>query len=65
MNKTNDHAQTGAILGVGRSSIFGLWASGQLGSIKIGRKRFSTDRQIEDYLARLEAAADDPDPEAA
>jgi len=54
-NKNNDHVATGARLGVGRSTVFGLWSSGQLGSVTIGRKRFSTDRQIEDYLTRLES----------
>jgi hypothetical protein len=60
MNTNNDHVATGTRLGVGRSTVFGLWASGQLGSIKIGRKRFSTDRQIDDYLTRLEQAASGP-----
>ncbi|SUA02966.1 putative excision nuclease [Mycolicibacterium fortuitum] len=57
MNKNNDHVQTGARLGIGRTKVFELWYSGELASIKIGRKRFSTDRQIDDYLARLEGAA--------
>jgi len=57
MNRNNDHVATGARLGVGRSTVFGLWASGELGSGTIGRKRFSTDRQIDDFLARLEAAS--------
>lgn len=55
MNKNNDHRLTGQRLGVGRSAVFGLWASGDLASVKIGRRRFSTDRQIDEYLARLEA----------
>ncbi|MEX3652423.1 hypothetical protein ABFW14_29130 [Mycolicibacterium fortuitum] len=57
MNKNNDHVQTGARLGIGRTKVFELWYSGELASIKIGRKRFSTDRQIDEYLARLEGAA--------
>ncbi|SBS77826.1 conserved hypothetical protein [uncultured Mycobacterium sp.] len=43
--------------GVGRSTVFGLWASGELPSVRIGKRRFSTDRQIEDYISRLEGAA--------
>lgn len=43
-------------LNVGRSTVFGLWASGELGSVKIGAKRFSTDAQIAAYIAKLEAA---------
>lgn len=54
----NDWKATAAKLGgVGRSLVFALWASGQLGSVKIGKRRFSTDRQIDAYIARLEAAA--------
>ncbi|MBN7402839.1 hypothetical protein P5V78_12840 [Mycobacteroides abscessus subsp. abscessus] len=53
----NNWSDTAAKLGnVGRTTIFGLWASGELGSVKIGKKRFSTDRQIAEYIARLEAA---------
>lgn len=44
--------------GVCRSKVFELWGTGELGSITIGRRRFSTDGQIEEYIARrLEAAA--------
>ena len=44
-------------LSVGRSTVFGLWASGELPSVRIGKRRFSTDRQLADYIARLEGAA--------
>lgn len=40
--------------GVGRSTIFGLWSSGALASCTIGKRRFSTDRQIAEYIASLE-----------
>lgn len=60
MNTNNDHRQVGQRLGIGRSAVFGLWASGQLASVTIGRRRFSTDRQLDEYLDRLEAQADDP-----
>ena len=39
-----------------RTVVFNLWASGELASVTIGRRRFSTDRQIDDYLSRLEQA---------
>lgn len=55
MNKNNDYRQVGQRLGVGRSAVFGLWASGELASVTIGRRRFSTDRQIDAYLSRLES----------
>ncbi len=57
MNKNNDHREVGARLGIGRSAVFSLWASGELGSVTIGRRRFSTDRQLDEYLSRLEQAA--------
>ena len=40
--------------GVGRSTVFELWKSGELKSCCIGRRRFSTDNQIAEYVARLE-----------
>lgn len=54
----NDWQATSAKLGgISRSTVFGLWASGNLGSVKIGKRRFSTDKQIADYIANLEGAA--------
>ncbi|MDO3636404.1 MerR family transcriptional regulator [Mycolicibacterium arseniciresistens] len=64
MNQNNNHAEVGARLGVSRTVVFNLWASGDLASVTIGRRRFSTDRQIDEYLARLEHAAR-PGPDAA
>jgi hypothetical protein len=58
MNKNNDCRETGAKLGVGRSKVFELWGTGELKSITIGARRFSTDRQIEEFLADLEAGAE-------
>lgn len=43
--------------GISRSTVFGLWASDELGSVKIGKRRFSTDKQIDEYISRLEGAA--------
>ncbi|WP_172398855.1 hypothetical protein [Gordonia sp. i37] len=43
--------------GISRSTIFNLWASGELGSVTIGSRRFSTDKQIAEYIERLEAGA--------
>ena len=40
--------------GVSRSTVFALWKSGQLGSVKIGKRRFSTDRQVDAYIEQLE-----------
>lgn len=54
----NDWEATAAKLGgISRSTVFALWASGDLGSVVVGKKRrFSTDRQIAEYIAKIEAA---------
>ncbi|MGV0772032.1 hypothetical protein [Mycobacterium syngnathidarum] len=54
----NDHKAVSLKLGgISRTMVFQLWASGALGSVKIGRRRFSTDAQISEYIIRLEGAA--------
>jgi hypothetical protein len=53
----NDWRDLSAELHVSRSTIFGLWQSGDLASVKIGKRRFSTDRQLADFVERLEAQA--------
>ncbi|MDO3110284.1 hypothetical protein [Mycobacteroides abscessus] len=54
----NDWKAVAARLGsIGRSTVFHLWASGELRSVKIGKRRFSTDRQVSEYIDRLESAA--------
>ncbi len=58
VNDLNDWPATAAKLGgVGRSTVFQLWESGQLGSVKLGRRRFSTDNQIQAYIGKLETQA--------
>ncbi|MFN6548896.1 hypothetical protein ACP6C7_07240 [Mycolicibacterium septicum] len=53
----NDWEAVAARLSVGRSTVFALWQSGQLASVKIAARRFSTDRQLDEFIARLEGAA--------
>ncbi|HOB49723.1 MAG TPA: hypothetical protein PKK01_10485 [Mycobacterium sp.] len=54
----NDWKTTGAKLGgISRTMVFQLWKSGELASVKVGKRRFSTDRQITEYIRRLEGAA--------
>lgn len=54
----NDWESTSAKLGgVSRSLVFRLWRSGELGSVTVGKRRFSTDAQINAYIAKLEGAA--------
>lgn len=43
--------------GISRTLVFQLWKAGDLESVKIGGRRFSTDRQINEYIAKLESAA--------
>jgi hypothetical protein len=50
-------ATAGKLGGICRSKVFELWSSGALASVTIGRRRFSTDAQIADYIHRLEAGA--------
>jgi hypothetical protein len=52
----NDWKATSRELGgVCRATVFKLWKSGDLPSVTIGSRRFSTDAQITDYIHRLEA----------
>lgn len=56
----NDWQATGAKLGgISRSLVFQLWSSGALSSVKIGKRRFSTDKQIAEYVERLERQGGD------
>lgn len=53
----NNVLETAAKLKVGRSMVFSLWKNGELGSVTIGKRRFSTDGQIADFIRRLELSA--------
>lgn len=54
----NDWEAVGLKLGgISRSLVFRLWRTGELASVKVGKRRFSTDKQINDYISRLEGAA--------
>ncbi|PWQ88186.1 hypothetical protein DKX15_20590 [Enterococcus faecium] len=54
----NDWKATGDRLGgISRSLVFQLWRPGELASVKVGKRRFSTDKQIAEYISRLEGAA--------
>lgn len=43
--------------GIGLTKLYELWGSGQLGSVYIGTRRYSSDKQINEYIQRLEAAS--------
>lgn len=42
---------------IGHSKYYELIGSGELRSVKIGRRRFVTEQAVEDYIARLDQAA--------
>jgi excisionase family DNA binding protein len=44
-------------LGVGRSKIFELIASGELRSVRVGRRRLVPEQAIIDFIARLDEQA--------
>jgi excisionase family DNA binding protein len=44
-------------LGIGRSTVFGLLASRELRSVKIGRRRLVPEQAIIDFVAKLDAQA--------
>lgn len=47
----------GKLGGLGRTRVFDLIASGQLASVKIGRRRFVPDSAIAAYVERLKSTA--------
>ena len=44
-------------LSVGRNTVFNLMASGQLRSIKIGRRRVVSENAVRDFIARIDDQA--------
>lgn len=48
--------QVAKLLNVGRDKIYELIRTGQLRSVKIGKLRRITDRQLADFIASLEDA---------
>ncbi|WP_063129353.1 helix-turn-helix domain-containing protein [Nocardia fusca] len=45
-------------LGIGRSGLYDLMNSGELHSVKIGRRRLVPESAIADYIARLVGGSD-------
>jgi excisionase family DNA binding protein len=52
-NRLNQIEDVMARLNVGRSTVFGLLASGQLRSVKIGRRRLIPEQALLDFIAEL------------
>lgn len=56
-DQLNNIEQTGEKLGrLGRTRVFDLIRSGQLASVKIGRRRMVPDSAIQQYIDQLKAA---------
>lgn len=47
--------QTGEILGIGRTKVYELLASGEIESVRIGRNRLIPRKAVEEYVERLTA----------
>lgn len=41
--------------GIGLTKLYELWGTGELGSVYIGKRRYSSEAQIEDFIQRLES----------
>lgn len=50
MNLNNWRDTASKLGGASRSLVFRLWATGELGSVKVGKLRFSTDDQIASFI---------------
>ncbi len=46
-------------LNLGRSKVFELFERGELRSIKVGRRRLTTEAALAEFIQRLDAAAGD------
>ncbi len=44
-------------LGIGRTMVFHLMASGELRSVKMGRRRLVSEAAIQEFIARVDGAA--------
>lgn len=56
-SKLNTPEETVEKIRVSRATVYGLIKTGDLRSVKIGRRRFITDDAIDEYIAGLEAEA--------
>lgn len=54
--RLNTIGQTVDRLGICRANVYGLLSSGELRSVKIGRRRLVPEQAIIDFIATLEAA---------
>lgn len=56
--RLNSIESTMAQLGLGRSKVYELIASGELRSVKVGRRRLVSDTAINEFVAHLDFGGD-------
>ncbi|WP_216917971.1 helix-turn-helix domain-containing protein [Nocardia noduli] len=57
MSKLLNESEVRKLIPVGHSKYYELVGSGQLRSVRIGRRRFVTEQAVADYIAGLDQAA--------
>lgn len=57
MSKLLTEKEVRQLIPIGHSKYYELVGSGQLRSVRIGRRRFVTEQAVADYIAGLDAAA--------
>lgn len=45
-------------IGLGRTAIYGYISTGELKSVKVGRRRLISENAIDEFIAQLEAQSD-------
>lgn len=57
MSKLLTEKEVRQLIPIGHSKYYELVGSGQLRSVRIGRRRFVTEQAVADYIAGLDVAA--------
>ncbi|MEV6136485.1 helix-turn-helix domain-containing protein [Nocardia sp. NPDC051990] len=57
MSKLLTESDVRKLIPIGHSKYYELIGSGELRSVKIGRRRFVTEQAVTDYIARLDQDA--------
>ncbi|MBF6092349.1 helix-turn-helix domain-containing protein [Nocardia cyriacigeorgica] len=57
MSKLLTESDVRKLIPIGHSKYYELIGTGQLRSVKIGRRRFVTEQAVADYIATLDQAA--------
>ncbi|PPJ11814.1 excisionase [Nocardia nova] len=57
MSRLLTEAEVRKLIPVGHSKYYELIGTGELRSVKVGRRRFVTEQAVAEYISRLDAAA--------